>query len=349
MPEESDTLLAETPEQQRRAGSPTVLQRAGSAPSPLPELPGVPARQRRPWPKIFGLGVLIALLLYYPIGMLLMHRIGDDTGFASSMALRPGQSRAVATLAALIDREINTYRWTPHDPFFVPTAALDNLPNFQRGMQVGAALLIAEFRDRLARTPGSSAVDLDLQEAASRITTSAGQWNWNPRVELWPRSQAERHYDETIRRLRSYNVRLSEEGAVFDRRADNLQAVIDRINGDLGSHSAVIAARIEQHGDAFFDSRSDDIFYQAKGRVYVFFLVLRALGADFETLLAERQLTGAWHQMLGSLEAAARLRPLIVRNGKADSMLMPSHLAAQGFFLLRARAQLKEISEILLR
>ena len=43
------------------------------------------------------------------------------------------------------------------------------------------------------------------------------------------------------------------------------------------------------------------------------------------------------------------LQPLVVVNGRADSQFLPSHLAAQGFYLLRARTQLREIRDILLR
>ncbi len=306
-------------------------------------------KARRRWLKRGALGFAVILLLYYPLGMMLMHRIGDDPRFEAVPAAATGQSRAVAIIVAVIDREINAHRWTPNDPFFVPTAALDNLPNFQRGIQAATALLIVEMRDKLARTRGSSSVDKDLQDAASRINTSTDQWIWNPRVSLWPQSNAEQQYRAAIGHLRAYNQRLTEDKAVFERRADNLQALIDRINADIGSQSAIIADRVLKEGDRVFDTRSDDIFYQTKGRLYLYYLVLRELGQDFDAVLGERQLRNAWAQMLISLEHAAKLQPLIVRNGRADSMIMPSHLASQGFFLLRARIQLKEISDILLR
>jgi len=39
--------------------------------------------------------------------------------------------------------------------------------------------------------------------------------------------------------------------------------------------------------------------------------------------------------------------PLIIIDAKPDSQFLPSHLAAQGFYLLRARTDLREISGIL--
>jgi hypothetical protein len=66
-------------------------------------------------------------------------------------------------------------------------------------------------------------------------------------------------------------------------------------------------------------------------------------------VIQERDLVAAWAQMLESFRAAATLQPWVVLNGAPDSLLSPSHLAAQGFFLLRARTQLREISNILLK
>ena len=48
-----------------------------------------------------------------------------------------------------------------------------------------------------------------------------------------------------------------------------------------------------------------------------------------------------------SFRIASQLDPWIVWDGYLDGLLIPNHLAAQGFYLLRARTQLREISNIL--
>jgi hypothetical protein len=53
--------------------------------------------------------------------------------------------------------------------------------------------------------------------------------------------------------------------------------------------------------------------------------------------------------MLSNLERAGQLQPWVVVNGSPDSAVFPSHLSGQGLFLLRARTQLGEIADILLR
>jgi hypothetical protein len=149
--------------------------------------------------------------------------------------------------------------------------------------------------------------------------------------------------------LRRYNQRLSQDQAVFEARADNLLATLDRIAADLGSSSAAVDRKLEDRSAFWPDWTADDLFYASKGRLYAYYLLLRALEADFANVIRERELGGAWTQTLDSFRAAATLQPWVIINGAPDSQVMPSHLAAQGFFLLRARTQLKEISDVLLK
>ena len=52
-------------------------------------------------------------------------------------------------------------------------------------------------------------------------------------------------------------------------------------------------------------------------------------------------------EMLQSLKLAAQLDPLVIVGGTPDGLYFPNHLAVQGFYLLRARTQLREIVNIL--
>jgi hypothetical protein len=91
------------------------------------------------------------------------------------------------------------------------------------------------------------------------------------------------------------------------------------------------------------------LFYATKGRLYAYYLLMRALQVDFANVIRERQLGNAWSQTVESFREAVALQPWVVVNGAPDAQFMPSHLASQGFFLLRARTQLREISNILLK
>lgn len=303
--------------------------------------------RRRLWLLLVVLLGLIAL--YYLGGMVWLSTIDDDPAFAVESSAPEGGSRTVALAADLIDREINSHRWVANDPFFMPGAALDNMPSFQRGIVAALSRLAIEFGDQIARTRASSRIDPDLDTAAGLLKYPGTVWIFDPSTSWAPTASSESQYRRAMRALRSYNERLANGQAVFETRADNLQATIERITADIGSSSAALEQHLDLYGGSWFDVTADDLFYNTKGRLYAYHLILRELGTDFENVVRERELQAAWGQMVDSLQDAATLQPWVVVNGEPDAQLWPSHLASQGFSLLRARTQLKEISNILLK
>ena len=302
----------------------------------------------RRWPRLLG-GLLVLLALYYPLGMIWVHRIDADPDFSASAGdVTPGQSRAVAIAAALIDREVNINRWTANDPFFLPAAALDNMPNFQQGVISALARFTIELTDQIARTRGSSEADADLEKALGLLKYPGTVWIFDLSTSWAPTASSEAQYRAGLRSLRRYNARLAEGNAMFERRADNLIVILDRIAADIGSSSASLDRRIRENS-GLFDLHADDLFYAVKGRLYAYYLVLRELAIDFDNVLDDRDLAPAWTRMLESFRASVEIEPWVIINGPPDSAVLPSHLAAQGFYLLRARTQLREISNILLK
>ncbi|PKQ05612.1 MAG: DUF2333 domain-containing protein [Alphaproteobacteria bacterium HGW-Alphaproteobacteria-11] len=297
-----------------------------------------------------AIALAVVILLYYPIGMIWVHTVDDDPDFTPDATdFVPGGSEAVAVAAALIDREVNRHSWVANDPFFMPGALLDNMPNYQQGIMSALARFGFELTDQLGRTRGSSEADSDLQRAAGRLQYPGNIWIWTPTVSLMPQASSESQYREARARLLSYNNRLARGEANFDKRADNLLATIDRFAADLGSSSAMIDRHIADESGSLFDSTADDIFYLSKGKLYGYHMILDALGRDFAQVIKERNLQKSWDEMIATLRKAALLDPLVVMNGSPDAQFQPNHLAAQGFYLLRARTQLREISNILLK
>ncbi len=299
--------------------------------------------------KRIAAAVIALALLYYPAGMAWVHTIDDDTEFRAKAEVAAGASRAVATTAALIDREVNVNRWTANDPFFFPAAALDNMPNYQQGIVAALSRFAIELSDQIGRTRGSSEIDPDLDKAAGLLKYSGTIWIFDLSTSWAPTASSEAQYRAAMRSLTAYNERLARGEATFERRADNLLTTLDRIATDIGSSSAALDRHIREHAGGFVDTQADDLFYSVKGRLYAYYLILRDLGDDFAKLLGERDVMPSWTQMLASFRAAAELDPWVVVNGAPDGQIMPSHLAAQGFYLLRARTQLREITNILLK
>jgi hypothetical protein len=311
------------------------------------ELPATPWYRRR---RVLWLPVILIglLLVYYLGGMLWLHTIDDDPQFGLETSAPEGGSRAVALSADLIDREINTHRWVANDPFFMPGSMLDNMPNFQQGVVAGLSRFAVELTDQIARTRGSSQMDPDLNTAAGLLRYPGTVWIFDLSTSFAPTASSESQYRRAMTALRDYNQRLAQGNAVFEIRADNLLETLNRIAADIGSSSAGLDQHLAQSGFGL-DFQADDLFYANKGRLYAYYLLLRELGQDYARVIAERDLTSSWTQMLDSFRAAATLQPWVVINGAPDSQLSPSHLAAQGFFLLRARTQLREITNILLK
>lgn len=311
----------------------------------------LPDRNWVRWPVLF---VVLVMIAWYPVGMVLVHNIDDNTDFAEPAGNADGaastdRSRTVDTMAALVDREINRNRWTPNDPFFMPSWPLDNMPNFQLGILDATSRLGVELADNLGRLRGSSGIDEDLKEAAGLLKFTGTKWIWDPSVSIWPSTPSEQQYEQARKRLLKYNDRLTQGQAVFERRADNLQVTLERIASDLGGDSQALDNHVRDFSGSWFDGLSDDQFYRVKGKTYAYYLLLRDLGHDFEPIISNRQLTSAWQELLVVMRELASLDPLIIRNGEPDAVLSPNHLAAQGFYLLRARTKLKEISNILLK
>ena len=293
------------------------------------------------------LGCLGLLVVYYVGGMIWVHKIGDDIDYQVAEPVADG-SYAVDMAAALIVREVDEHNWTANDPFFFPGWMLDNMPNYQQGMIYALSRFTLEMSDQIGRARGSSQVDPDLDRAAGLLRYPGDRWIFDFSASLAPVASSESQYRSAGQALKQYNERLAAGDAVFERRADNLLGTIDRFAADLGSSSAIIAEHLEGGGGWLIDTSADDIFYSIKGRIYGYYMILRALRADFAGVIESVGLTTVWDEMLASLESAVALQPLVVVSGDPDSQILPSHLAAQGFYLLRARTQLREISNVLL-
>ena len=308
--------------------------------------------ERKPLNRYGGFGgialcvSLLGVILYYAFGMVIVHKVNDDPDF-KPLVTQSGSSHAVSLAVALIDREVNSNSWVANDPFFMPGYFLDNMPNYQQGIIYAVSRFVLELTDQIGRSRGSSEVDRDLDKASGLLKYPGTIWIFDFSTSIAPTASSESQYRSAQRSLISYNQRLAKGEAKFERRADNLQGTLMRFTADLGSNSAIIDDHLAKAGQWGIDTKADDIFYSAKGRLYAYYLILRDLGKDFESVNKSRELSPSWSLMLDSLKQAASMDPIVVINGKPDGFIGPSHLAALGFYLLRARTQLREIINIL--
>lgn len=298
------------------------------------------------WRKV-AVGTPVVFFAYILIGMPVVHRV-DDSLAVDSVA-PPGGSATVAAVTYLVRRETELHNWTPNDPFLVPGWWIDNTPNFQKGIMGAVSRFSFELRDQLGRRRGSSSVDENLEKAASNLSIEPERWIIDMSTSLLPTKPSDQYYMEALGQLESYNAQLGTGQSVFDRRSDNLLATLDRIALDLGASSASLDTYIGDHaGGIVPDFGADDLFYQVKGQVYAYTILLKAIRKDFADVIENREIAALYDDLLKSMSSAATLDPLIVANGAVDGILA-NHLSMQGFYLLRARTQLREVSNILLK
>ncbi|MBL4837793.1 MAG: DUF2333 family protein [Kordiimonadaceae bacterium] len=298
------------------------------------------------WRKIAA-GAPLLFFLYIGIGMPFVHRVDDAVN--PNIKTPPGGSYSVAAMAFLVNRETKTHNWTPNDPFFLPGSWIDNTPNYQKGMIRALSRFGFELRDQLGRTRGSSAVDVGLEKAAGNLSKEPDRWILDFGTSFLPTTASDVYYREGADELEKYNAKLAAGEAIFERRADNLLNTLDRIALDLGASSAALEEYIGKHAGGFLpDFGADDLFYQVKGQVYAYALILKALRQDFTKVIEDRELRSLYDELLKSMTDAATLDPMLVTNGAADGTIA-NHLSTQGFYLLRARTQLKEVTNILLK
>jgi len=285
------------------------------------------------------------------------------------------RSQLVDMQIKLIDFLVNENGWVPAMPqyklgFFnlvkwENTPWLDNKASFQHGVLFAVRRTAVELSDVIGRVRGTSAVDNDLQNARGSLQYDSETWWINPMDKdrpFGPVQPASTAYRKSIELFERYNNRLGECTAVLDARADNLRSFFDRIANDLGSVADGLTKRsmgerydpkedayVEGEGNdrGWFDMRADNLFHEASGTVYAYHGLLQAARKDFADVIKTRQLEDVWDRLERNIAEAAALDPLIVANGKRDGFLIPDHLAVMAENVLRARANVTEISDIL--
>lgn len=297
---------------------------------------GLLARLRGIW-RVVAFFVL-ALVIIYPLAAWWISTIDDNPDFGvAANSLKSAQSAEIANAAALLDREVNDYGWTPNDTFLWPTTLLDNMPNYQIGMLTA----LSHFATTLASTDPQNS---DLKEAAELLQYPPDVWVWQPSASLWPAS-SEHKYNNAIEALTRYNSGLLAGTARLDASAGTLRAILARIGTDFDQASTLIDSRISNRsGFLFINNKADDVFYTSKGELYAYYILLKGAERDFAGVIKERGLAQNWRRMMDSLRAGIGLRPWFVLNAEPDSQFAPCMLCSEGFYLLRTRAEMQDIT-----
>jgi hypothetical protein len=266
-------------------------------------------------------------------------------------------SAITQTAVSLIDFNVNQNGWVSsmilyklglfgmdwdHTPF------LDNKASFQRGVNEAVRRATVELVDTLGRMRGTSSINNNLQSARSKMQYDEGNWYWSTSP-FGPLTPTPKQYRYAMTDLEKYNQELANCTSTFDARSDSLLEFLDRVASSLGSTSDILRERSENYNSGWFDTRADDRFWFAYGQMYGYYALMMATRADFAQVVKERNLGSLWDRLQTQFKATLRIQPFIVSNGSEDGWIMPTHLATMGFYVLRVRANITEIRDVLAR
>jgi hypothetical protein len=279
---------------------------------------------------------------------------GQQTSAANATPKTCARSAIADITADLTDFNVNQNAWISSMLLYKlglfgldwdKTPFLDNKASFQRGVHEAVRRTTTELADNLGRVRTTSQIDANLQSARGNAQFDEFTWyfGFSP---FGPKTPTPSYYRAIVVDLHKFNDRLSRCEAVFDARSDNLRQYLDRIASALGDTSAILRERSENYNLGFFDTRADDRYWFAYGQLYGYYGLLKGAQADFEQVLNERHLGALWDTMELQARSALRIQPLIIVNSREDGLLA-THLATMGFYILRVRSNLVEISNVL--
>jgi hypothetical protein len=263
-------------------------------------------------------------MVYYPIGGLLI----NDTSKRIDAIIKPGtalESNTLNMMAFIIDDEVNQKLWTPNLPFFFPSYFLVNMPN----MQLGVISALGNFSTAFSRIPGhqTSLKDQPLSQIAKRLNYPGTIWLFAPDSTLSTAPSANSQYRQARRLIIAYNRSLVAGTSTFNKNPSDLTFLLRRINQDITASNRTLEKLIREESSNFFGSRPSGPFHFHQGKIYAYFMLLRALGMDYQGIIVGSDLYPTWVKMLKHLEDGSNLSPRIVRNGDMNSITAPNHLA----------------------
>lgn len=285
---------------------------------------------RKNWRSVAIMAPLL-IFLYYTVGGWATDKIDKNTAFLYPRT--PNGLEIVDASAALIKREVDDHMWTANLPFVFPGYVLDNMPQFQKGIIKTVHLTVktlADYADNAA----------ELESAEKLLSYPANIWllSKTENLSLAPSSGAQ--YRKARQALLKYNESLNAGETL---QPHLLLEILSELEADSRKISNSLEKQVREHGTDWVDFKADEVFYDCQGRLYGYYVILKALGTDFKEEIVAADVYGKLTSVLKTLEDSLRLEPLVIRNGQIDSLTAPNHLVAMNYYTVKVRSQLKDL------
>lgn len=294
------------------------------------------------WPKLFAGGVLLLVFLYYPLGGWLSEKIDrtEDYELAPEAA---GTSPTLEMMAFLVDREVNEHIWIANLPLFFPSYFLDNMPNFQTGIIEALANAGRLLAPQMQCEAGTKEQNY-MADAAKLLSYPGNVWLFAPDNKLKTAPSSSNQYRKGRKLLRELNGAFAGEKCFWYKTPQNLTAVVEGIAKDLAKTSEKLEQQINEGNAEWIDYRADDAFYNAEGRAYAYFQLLKSLGKDYKQVLVGEKVYADWTKAINALQNAVAIRPSVVRNSSLNAVWNANHLASLAYYLQKAENVLLKIN-----
>ncbi|MFP4360597.1 MAG: hypothetical protein ACLFTG_07945 [Alphaproteobacteria bacterium] len=289
-----------------------------------------------------ALALVVLVALYYAVGSHLVHRIDADPAFAEDIAVPEGGSTLVATMAALIRREVDQHGWVANDPVIFPSALLDDMAAYQQAL-VNAIRGVLDTLDADAPGDAGARASAALADARAALAVPPDRWTFDLARGVRPQTATETAYRDAADALTRFNAALAAGTATLASDPARVRDQVAALAATVDAAAVANLAHVDARGGHWLDTTADDRFQETRAVVYARLLFLRALAADHGELFADRD--DALEAALARLARAAELAPWYVVNGPADGQWRPSHLAAQAAYAREAATAVRALAE----
>lgn len=261
------------------------------------------------------------------------------TEYPAERAVVPGEIFA-DTLAAIVEHELSSLAgWRPNDfVLWGPGVLADNNANRQLGIIQAVRESTRVFKDHLTKVSATE-YDPNLVAADTAFRNDAQRF-WLP--------SAESRFRDGVRALRRYvdGVRATPPASKpINRRNVELIRLYQAWSDLLGDAHANLMREREPDGSAVPPWRNDDYFYHAQGFAHVMHHLSLAVAREYAQDVAGRPALAALiEETAEALGRAARLKPLVVLDGRPDG-LFANHRRNLDVYIVDARQRMYSIRE----
>lgn len=281
--------------------------------------------------KLVFSSIVSFIFLYYGIGAIVSSSI--NTNLNHKLTTTNNTRYSTNALIYTLKTQVDDTQWTPALPIIFPAYFLDNLPNFQ----IGAKDSIKYLTQKMS----AYYVDNNLKKAGELLSYAPDIWLFSKTNESTLAPGSAKQYRKALALLNTFS---ENQNTLHPLDLNELNYFLNNLNTLLEKNINKLNKHIQEHSSDFFNNKSDDVFYNAKGSAYVIYYVIKGLTKDYQDQIVDAELYDDITTILKNLEIAINFNPISIKNASPDDIYQANHLIYLTYYLLSAQNKLKDVS-----